>query len=61
MYDPSRLGVPIKNNTVVFLGLWHSYKIACTKIHERYADILSGPFFHARVQSSNPPLDHASS
>ena len=47
MYDPSRLGVPIKNDTVVFLGMWHSYKIACTKIHERYADILFGPFFHA--------------
>ena len=47
MYDPSGLGVPMKRDTVVFLGLWHSYKIACSKIHERYADVIFGPFFHA--------------
>ena len=47
MYEPSELGVPIKRDTTVVLGIWHSYKMACTKVHECFANLVFGPFYHA--------------
>ena len=59
MFDPSDLGVPIKRDTTVVLGIWHSYKMAGTKVHECFANLVFGPFYHALApkEKFNPHLD----